>query len=298
MVARELLPRRRISSTAALTCSALLFGLMAIFAKYAALRVPGHEVAFVRAAVGLGACALAATRRRLRVRNWRGLVLRGLFGGVAVYLYFTSIAHLSVGVATLLNYTAPIFTALWAALFLRERITSSTICALVFSLCGVYLLVLSENPATALGFGHWELIGVGGALFSGAAIATIREVRRTDGAWEIFSSFCMTCMLITAWPTWRDWVAPNGAEWSALLGVGIVSVIAQVLMTWALREVKAAVAGTISFLTPVTALLLGRALFQERMALIGVVGAGLVLVGVAIGGWRSNPARLSRAVTD
>jgi drug/metabolite transporter (DMT)-like permease len=284
-------PRHQLFSTAVLVTSALLFGLMAIFAKYAALRVPGHQVLFVRSVVGLLACGLVATRRPLRVGNWGGLFLRGLFGSVAVFLYFTAIAHLSVSIATLLNYTAPIFTALWAALFLRERIGLVTLGALLVSLCGVYLLMRADHPTTAFALSPWELVGLGGAIFSGAAIATIREIRRTEGSWEIFSAFCLSCTLVSAVPTWRSWVMPNAADWWALFGVGVVSVAGQVFMTWALRDVQAAVAGVISFLTPVTALVLGRVLFRERMAPIGLVGAALVLASVAVGGRQATRER-------
>src|SRR5262249_4218496 len=99
------------SATAIMVTAALLFGVMAILAKAAAARLPGPEVAFVRFVIGLLACVVAATRLRLRANNWRGLFWRGAFGGAAVLCYFLAIAHLPVGMATLLNYTAPVFTA-------------------------------------------------------------------------------------------------------------------------------------------------------------------------------------------
>src|SRR5262249_27308552 len=96
---------------ALLVVSSVLFGAMALAAKRATLRLPGPEVAFVRFLVGLGAVAVAAAAGvRLRPVNWWGLALRGIFGGLAVLLYFGSIAKLPVGEATLLNYTAPLFT--------------------------------------------------------------------------------------------------------------------------------------------------------------------------------------------
>ena len=51
----------------------------------------------------LCACALAATQFRLRARNKLGLFMRGAYGGAAVLFYFIGIAHLPVGIATLLN---------------------------------------------------------------------------------------------------------------------------------------------------------------------------------------------------
>src|SRR5438132_10206018 len=99
-----------------LALSSLMFGTMALIAKKAAL--PGAQIAFVRFLVGVAGVGIAALVIQMRVRNWRGLFLRGAFGGGAVLCFFTSIEHLPVGLATLLNYTSPICTVLWAAIFL------------------------------------------------------------------------------------------------------------------------------------------------------------------------------------
>src|SRR5215470_17781010 len=168
------------AAAACMATAALLFALMATLVKAAAAHLPGPEIAFIRFSIGLLACAAAATRVRMRARNWRGLFWRGAFGGAAVLCYFTAIQHLNVGIATLLNYTAPVFAALWAWLFLRERLGASIVAALAITSFGVFLVVYGGAPKGSLGFGPWQLCGATSAVLYGAAIATIREVRRTD----------------------------------------------------------------------------------------------------------------------
>ena len=281
------------SATAVMTSAALLFGVMAILAKGAAERLPGPEVAFLRFVVGLLAVAGAATRIRLRARNARGLALRGAFGGAAVLGYFLAIQHLPVGTATLLNYTAPVFTALWAWIFLRERIALGTLGALAITTSGVALVIVADAPPGTLGLGLWPLVGIGSAMLSGAAVATIREVRKTDGSWEIFAAFCVVGALFTGLPTTQMWVTPDAREWAELLGVGVTSIAAQLMMTWSLRWLPAAVAGVLFQLTPVTALILGRLVFDERPASLAIVGAAVTLLGVSWGAWlAAAPARL------
>src|SRR5258708_792413 len=90
-----------------LATSALLFGVMAVLARRATDGLPGLEVTFMRFAIGLAAVAGSwAAGYPLRPVNTRGLLLRGTFGAMAVTLYFSALAHLPVGVATLLTYTA------------------------------------------------------------------------------------------------------------------------------------------------------------------------------------------------
>jgi drug/metabolite transporter (DMT)-like permease len=240
-------------------------------------------VAFVRFVVGLVACAAAALRVRFQARNKLGLVLRGAYGGTAVLLYFLAIAHLPVGIATLLNYTMPVFAALYAAVFLREAVARGTLVALAITTVGVAMVITGSAPAGGFAIGVWHLVGLGSAMLSGAAVATIRQVRKTDGAWEIFAAFCIAGALVTGPPAIAAWKWPVAAEWAALVGVGVTSVVAQLLMTYALRYVRAALGGVIAQLTPVAALALGWLWLGERLGALAISGAALTLAGVTLG---------------
>jgi drug/metabolite transporter (DMT)-like permease len=279
------------SATALMTTAALLFSVMALLAKGAAARLPGPEVAFVRFLVGLSGCAVASTRIRMRANNWRGLFWRGAFGGAAVLCYFLAIEHLTVGMATLLNYTAPVFAALWAWLFLGERIGRGTLGALALTTSGVALVLVANAPPGKLALGPWQMVGIASSVLSGAAVATIREVRKTDGSWEIFAAFCVAGALFTGVPALRHWVTPTGREWLLMLGVGVTSLTAQLMMTYALRDLRAAVAGILFQLTPVSTLVLGRVLYGEKPVGLAIAGAAVTLVGVSWGAWLAAAPR-------
>jgi drug/metabolite transporter (DMT)-like permease len=262
-----------------LALSSLMFGTMALIAKKASL--PGPQIAFVRFLVGVAGVGIAATRVRMRVNNWRGLFLRGIFGGAAVLCFFTSIEHLPVGLATLLNYTSPIFTVLWAALFLGERIGALAVCALGVTTFGVTLVV--KGDLGALAFGPYVLLGVLGSVLSGAAVATIREVRRSDGAWEIFAAFCVVGAVVTGPFAIHRWQAGSPRDWAMMLAVGVFALGGQILMTWSLRYLKAGIAGILMQLTPVCALVLGWLFLGERMRGMALLGAAITVAGVIWG---------------
>jgi drug/metabolite transporter (DMT)-like permease len=258
-----------------------MFGTMALVAKKATPELPGSQIAFVRFLVGVAGVGIAAFRIKLQVRNWRGLFLRGAFGGSAVLAFFTAIEHLPVGLATLLNYTSPIFTVLWAAIFLGEHIGGLAICALGVTTFGVALVVKGDLGALALG--PWVLMGVLSSVLSGAAVATIREVRRTDGAWEIFAAFCIVGAVFTAPFAAHSWVRPTLRGWGMMGAVGVFALVGQVLMTWSLRYLKAGIAGILMQLTPVCAMLLGWLVLGERTRGLALVGAAITVAGVIWG---------------
>jgi drug/metabolite transporter (DMT)-like permease len=286
----ESAPRTPSGGTAALAVavSAIGFGAMVVLAKAAAHRLPGPEVAWIRFCIGLASCLVAHVFWPMRPTNVRGLLLRGTLGGAAVLCFFLSVEHLPVGVATLLNYTAPLWASLWAFLFLRERVPRLTFAAMAVAFFGVALVLRGESSSLSLGSGGWELVGVLSGVLSGASVATIRELRRTDGSWEIFLAFNLGGLVVCGPSTWAGFLRPTPHEWLLLVAVGLLSVAAQLGLTWALRYSTAAGSGVLMQLTPVTAFLGGALAFGDRIPAASLAGAGLALSGVAWGAWLAS----------
>ena len=263
-----------------LVLAAIFFGLMAFAAKHATADLDGAETAFIRFAIGL-VIILAITRGRIQVVRPFILFLRGLFGGIAVLGYFLAIAHLPVGTATLYNYTAPVFTTTFAAIFLHEALPAAEALAMLLTGGGVALVVYGQGRAIGGAYG-WQAIGLLSAVASGAAVTAIRAARRTDTAWAVFTAFCVLGMVTTAPNALHAWKAPTQSQWLLLGTVGVLAACGQLLMTHALAVVDAATAGIISQLTVVIALLLGSLVDSEPFTAVSAVGAGLTLVGVSM----------------
>src|SRR5260370_1382438 len=148
------------SAALVLAAAALMFSAMALFAKEASLRLPGPQVAFVRFLFGIATCAAVSLRVPLRANNKIGLLMRGAFGGAAALCFFLAIEHLPVGLATLLNYTAPLFAALLAALFLDEPLEPATILALALATLGVALVATGGGGRIGgAPYLRWVLVG-------------------------------------------------------------------------------------------------------------------------------------------
>jgi drug/metabolite transporter (DMT)-like permease len=204
-----------------------------------------------------------------------------VFGGVAVLLYFLAIEALPSGTATLLNYTAPVFTAVFAGTFLRERLPALCYGAMAIAGAGVVMVVVGQGKVLGGAYG-WQLVALVSAVASGAAVTSIRAARRTDGPWEVFTAFCVIGALCTLPHAVLHWNRPTAIEWEWLVAVGVLSVIAQVLMTYALGAVEAAVSGIIAQIAVVTAMLLGHFVDAEPLTALSVVGAALTLAGVSL----------------
>lgn len=263
--------------------SALLFGAMAFAAKLASARLSGSQVALIRFATGLAPALLIPRYRRsaFTFRRVDLLVYRGLFGGLAVLCYFIAIEHINVGVATLLNYTAPLYSGVFSIVFLHERISPKVLIPMPIALAGVFLVVhANARPGDVLGFGVWELVGALSAVFSGAAVTAMRAARQGENSWAVYTSFCLFGTLICAPMAIASWKNPTADEWMSLAATSLFAIGAQLLLTFSLRWVDAMTVGVISQLAVVVAMLLGVTVLHERLTMMAAAGAILTIGGV------------------
>jgi drug/metabolite transporter (DMT)-like permease len=264
--------------------AATLFGAMAFAAKLASGRLSGSQVAMIRMAIGLMPALLipGIRHRALTFKRVDLLLLRGISGGLAVLCYFLAIEHISVGVATLLNYTAPLFSGLFSIFFLNEKISAKVLLPMPVALVGVFLVVHAHaRPGDVLGFGAWELVGFLSAFFSGAAVTAMRAARRGENSWAVYASFCLLGMLVCAPLGVTTWKNPTAREWLFLMATSLLAIGAQLLLTFSLRWVDAMTVGVMSQLAVIVAMVLGATLLGEKITSMTALGAALTIGGVA-----------------
>ena len=266
-----------------MVASATLFGLMAFSAKVASQRLSGPQVAMIRMAVGLLPAVVVPRWRRAATHFHRlDLILyRGFFGGLAVMLYFLAIQHSSVGVATLLNYTAPIWSGIFSMLFIGEHFSARVLIPLPIALAGIVLVVHAHAaPGDVLGFGRWEIVGACSAIASGIAVTAMRAARRGENSWSVYTSFCLLG-LFTCAPfgiaTWRN---PLPSEWMPLALTSLFAIGAQLLLTFSLRWVDAMTVGVISQIAVPISMILGAVVLHETITPMATAGALLTITGV------------------
>lgn len=263
--------------------SAAMFGAMAFAAKLASARLSGPQVAMIRFAVGLLPVLLIPHARRLATKFERVdlLLYRGLFGGTAVLLYFIAIEHTSVGVATLLNYTAPVWSGIFSMVFIGERFSPKVLIALPVAFTGVLLVVnANARPGDVLGFGPWELCAALSAVASGAAVTAMRAARRGENSWSVYGSFCLLGLLVTMPLGIFTWKNPIGDEWFSLALASLLAIGAQLTMTFSLRWVDAMTVGVISQFAVLVSMALGAMFLKEVITGMEAIGSLLTIGGV------------------
>ncbi|MCK6554320.1 DMT family transporter [Candidatus Binatia bacterium] len=263
--------------------ASLMFGSMAVCVRVAAAEVPALQVAFVRF-LGSFAVLLAATRgRNLRPRpgNLRPLLLRGLLGGSAISLYYLGIGWAGASLATLLQCTYPVSTAVIATTVLGEPFSSRAAAALVLNLLGVVVVVGPGGPTggqATLGC----LAALGSSLFAGGAVATARHLRASENAALITTYFMAVGAAMTAPALLVGVSVPSPAVALALVGVVLTSVSGQWLLHHGLGYTSATQGSVAAATTVVTAAALESVSFGTDLGPHLIVGSLLMFAAVGL----------------
>lgn len=270
-----------------MVAAAFLFSLMSLLVKVVGQRLPSAEVVLAR-----NAFSLVVTwwmLRRAGIMPWgerRGLlVLRGLLGFFALLCFFYAIPRLPLADVTVLQFTNPIFTALLAALFLREHLSLREWLYSLLSLGGVLLVA---QPTVLFGDGAATLdpvttaIALAGALLAGAAYTTVRKLSATEHHLVIVFYFPLISVPASI-PFLADGALwPTPTEWLLLLGIGILTQIAQIYLTKGLQRERAGKATSISYVQILFAAVWGFLFFGEVPDLLTWVGGGVIVLGTLL----------------
>jgi drug/metabolite transporter (DMT)-like permease len=274
---------------AGLAALAAAWGLVAVLAG--AVSVDAGPLAFLRlalAALTLGTVALVTRRVRTLVPGphlWT-LIALGVVQAAHWWLFFETVKRGSVALAVLTFYTAPIFLAVLAPLFLPERLSNVALGALVPGGLGIALVALAGEDGHAFG---WVALacGLGSALtFAVLLVLSKRLLHARVAPLTVAFWDCLVGMLAIS-PTllFPGTALPADAgEWAAVLVLGIgLTGLSTLAYASLLRHTTAQAAGILTFLEPVSAVVLAWAFLGESLSAQAVLGAVLVLLaGLAV----------------
>ncbi len=263
--------------------------------KYMGQDVPSAQAAFLRYLLGLVFLipmvpALRATR--LTPRHWRLFALRGVFHAAGVLLWFFAMTRIPIADVTALNYLAPIYVTIGAALFLGERMAFRRIAAVVIALVGA--MIILRPGFREVETGHLAML-LAAVVFAGSYLLTkilAGEVSATIivAMLSIFVTIALAPFAIA------QWVTPSWHDVGVLFLVACFATAGHYTMTLAFAAAPVTVTQPVTFLQLVWAVLLGALVFAEPVDGFVVLGGAVILASVTFITWREAVVR-GRTVT-
>lgn len=255
--------------------AAASFAAMAALVKWAASRLPVFEVVFARSLAGCLMIVPLMMRRHVSFlgRDWGRLLLRGTSGAAAVCLYFFTLSKLPLGTAVMLNFTSPIFSALLATLFLKERPGFFLWIMIWLSFFGLFLLTEARLFSPDL----YILCGLASGIFAAIASVAIRSVHHAESPLTIIFYFTFIATVASAVFLPRNFRWPDAREWLVLGGIAVTSFYGQLWFTVAFRQAPASLLSPFAYLTPAFSFLLGVLIWQDPVTPRTLLGASIII---------------------
>jgi len=274
----------------------LLWGATFFFAEIALTALSPFVLVTLR--VGLAAAALlivvyaAGHRMPARPGPWLAFLVMGALNNVLPFsLIFWGQTHITGGLASILNATTPLFTVVFAHLLTRdEKLTSLRLGGVVLGIAGVAVMI---GPAALSGLGGnaLVLIGAQAAVLAAAASYALAGIfgRRFRGlpplvvaAGQTTASTVLMAPAVIAAQGIGAFVVPAGGVLAAVVALALVSTaLAYVLYFRILAAAGATNLLLVTFLIPVSAIVLGAVFLAERLTLGQAAGMALIALGLA-----------------
>ena len=265
------------------------FAIMGAFAKMASGYMSSLEVVFFRNIFGVLIVGFAIFKKPMVGKGGKPLLLffRGFMGFVALLAFFYNIAHIPLGDAMTWSKTSPVFTAIFAFLFLKEKLSITAWGAIFVGFIGITFI----TQPTGLGFSKYDLLGLFSGIGAALAYTSIRELKNYYDTRAIVLSFMgvgtIAPVILFVISSYIDipeldfmlgeFVMPTGIVWFYVIGMGLSATLSQLLMTKAYSLEKAGVIGAVSYSNILFSIAVGVMLGDSLPSLLTTVGIVLIV---------------------
>jgi drug/metabolite transporter (DMT)-like permease len=262
------------------------------------MRISGHEFGALPTA-GLRVCI--ATLFLLPLLLWRGLgpqlaqhwrkvLFVGVFNSAIPFVCFTyALLSISTGLSAILNASVPLFGALVAWIWLKDRPHRLRVLGLLIGFVGVALLAwdkASFKPDAAGLSSGWAVLAclLGCLCYALSASFTKRYLGGlsalvTATGSQLGAALALALPAIWFWPQ----QTPSSAAWLAVLALGVLCTgVAYILYFWLIENIGPARALTVTFVLPVFAVVYGLVFLHEAVTLWMLFCGAIIICGTAL----------------
>ncbi len=254
------------------------FMAMAISGRELSAEYTTFQILFFRSVIGVLLIGFLVSRSgfaQLKTQRFSAHLLRNIahFGGQ--YGWFYGLAFISLAEVIAIEFTTPVWTALFAFFLLGERLTLPRIIALVLGIGGLLLIL---RPGTGV-LEPAAFAVLAGAVGYALSYIQTKSLSATDTPLCILFYMTLIQLPFGMVPALMDWKTPSleMAPWIALVGVTAMS--AHYCMTRALKLADATVVVPMDFMRLPLIMLVGYFLYQESVDWFVLAGAVLMFSG-------------------
>lgn len=278
-------PHRPVIGIFWMFVTGLCFVAVTALVKYIGPRLPPVEMAFLRYLLGLVFLipAIGSMRQaHLSKRQWGLFGLRGLVHGCGVMLWFFAMVRIPIADVTAMNYLAPVYVTIGAALFLGEKLAFRRVLAVVAALIGA--LIILRPGFREVSSGHLAMLVT--AVLFGVSYLTAKVMADEVKPSVVVAMLSIFVTIVLAPFAIAVWVTPTFGDLVLLFCVACFAVAGHYTMTLAFAAAPLTVTQPVTFAQLIWAVLIGYLIFDEAVDIWVLIGGVVILGSVVFITWR------------
>ena len=268
---------------------AAVWGGSFLFIRYAAPEFGVFPIIWLRVAISsLLLLPLLIWHKQVKLlwQHAGAMLLVGVLSAAIPFVLIAwSLLSITAGLASILNATTPIFTALIGVWWLRDRLTGSQWLGLLIGFIGVILLALDKADFKS-GCSGWAIVAMLSATlcygvsthFTKRYLANVPPLVNTVGS-QISATIVLTPLAYWSMP---DHIPTLNAWCAVLLLAALCTAFAYLIFFRLIATLGASKAVTVTFLIPVFGVLWGDLFLHESVNAAMLIGGSIVVVGTSL----------------
>ncbi len=254
---------------------------MALAGRALSKEVSIFEIMFFRNAICLAiVCVLIARygrhlfqTRRLRLHGFRNVVH---FGAQAGWYY--GLVRLPLSEVFAIEFTAPLWTAILAALFLSERLTARRSLATLLGFAGIMIIL---RPGIAI-IEPAAVVVLASAVGFASMFVITRSMASSDRPLTILFYMNLVQLPLSLSLALPDWVLPSAQLWPWVAVTGLAGLSTHYCFARAFALADAGLIAPIDFIRLPLIAVIGYLLYDEPTSLFVILGAAFIFVGCLV----------------
>lgn len=216
----------------------------------------------------------------IKGKSVKPLLARGIVGVLSLVCFFIAVQRIPLGSAISIRYLGPIFGAVMAFYWLKEKVNWMQWLSFVVAFSGVIVL---KGFDLRIDYISLSLLLISAVLVGGVFVL-IRYLSDKEHYLTIINYFMM-CSLTLSLCFFQYWRFPIGAEWYSVCGIGVFGLLGQIYMTRAFQTEETSVLAPFKYMELIYAIIMGYVIFGETYELIPMLGILLILGGMLSNVW-------------
>lgn len=266
--------------------SMIIFGTIGVFVRH--IDLSSSQIALLRSLIGSLFLITIMFMMKKKI-SWElvktnavFLLLSSIALGGNWILLFQAYRHTTISNAALSYYFAPVFVMILSPLVLKEKLSTKKIICIGIAMLGMLLIVGSRGVGAS---GFDDLLGIGYGLLAAACYASLmlvnKFIKNMDGLETTVIQLGMAALLLMPYVFFTEKFNISEVSSSSILFIVILGIIHTgigfLLFFSGMKKLKGQSIAVLSYVDPITSLVISAVILQESMTFVQLLGGTLLL---------------------